>query len=98
MTQSKRPGRDWGEEGTGDPGALTHGRGAAILAAVGEKLVEDDPEAPDVRLAREDVVGEGLWGVPGGGTRRSWGARVRQRTGKGTALGEGSSSVVDAGL
>lgn len=34
----------------------THGGGAAVLVTVGEQLVQDDSEAPDVRLAREDVV------------------------------------------
>lgn len=34
----------------------THGGGAAAFVTVGEQLVQDDSEAPDVRLEREDVV------------------------------------------
>lgn len=81
--------RGWGEGGCEGRGALTHSGGAAALVAVGEQLVQDHPKAPDIRLAREDVVREGLRGVPGG-DRAALGCERGAEDRRGAALGSGS--------
>lgn len=69
------------------------GGGAAALVAVSEELVQDDPEAPDIRLARENIVREGLRGVPGGCGQGRLEVRGGAQDGTGAALGEGRRKV-----
>lgn len=80
-------------EGCWGSGAPTHGGGAAALVAVSEELVQDDPEAPDIRLARENIVREGLRGVPGGCGQGRLEVRGGALDGTGAALGEGRRKV-----
>jgi len=68
-------GPGWGQR---DPSPGTWGGshlgGALAFVAVGEELVEEDPEAPDVGCPGEDVVCQGLRRVPAGGRVLSTGS------------------------
>lgn len=55
------------------PGSGSHLRGAPDLVAVGEELIEENPEAPDIRRLREDIVRQGLGCVPAKGRMLSTG-------------------------